>query len=56
MIFCSVCFGDPASPLTHGYNYAVFAMLFLVAIVLGSFMIMFFNIRRRMKKFSQNHS
>lgn len=49
MIFCSVCFGDPSSPLTQGYNYAVFALLGVTVIVLGSFAMLFLNVRKRTK-------
>jgi hypothetical protein len=49
MIFCSVCFGDPTSPLTQGYNYAVFGLLGVTVLVLGSFAMLFLNIRRREK-------
>ncbi len=47
MIFCSVCFGDPSSPLTHAYNYAVVALLAVTLLVLGSFTALFLNIRKR---------
>ncbi|MDE2028004.1 MAG: hypothetical protein KGK03_07015 [Candidatus Omnitrophica bacterium] len=47
MIFCAVCFGDPSSPLTHGYNYAVFTMLAVVAAVLFGFGMLFLNFRKR---------
>ena len=49
MVFCSVCFGDPASPLTHGYNYAVFFMLAMVAVVLTVFATVFLKMRKRMR-------
>ena len=49
MIFCSVCFGDPSSPLTQGYNYAVFALLGVVVLVLGAFASFFLGIRKRAK-------
>lgn len=47
MVFCAVCFGDPTSPLTQGYNYAVVALLVVVGLVLGAFGALFLNIRKR---------
>ena len=52
MIFCAVCFGDPTSPLTQGYNYAVFALLAVIVAVLTAFAMMFLNFRKRAKEFS----
>ena len=49
MVFCAVCFGDPSSPLTQGYNYAVIALLAVTILVLGSFSMLFLNIRKRIK-------
>jgi hypothetical protein len=50
MVFCAVCFGDPTSPLTHGYNYAVIALLLVVIAVLTGFAVLFLNFRKREKK------
>ena len=50
MVFCSVCFGDPTSPLTHGYNLAVIALLVVTVSVLATFAVMFLNFRKRAKK------
>lgn len=50
MVFCSVCFGDPTSPLTHGYNFAVIALLSVTFAVLTAFGMMFLNFRKRAKK------
>jgi len=50
MVFCSVCFGDPSSPLTQGYNLAVFALLGVTVAVLATFAVMFVNFRNRSKK------
>ena len=49
MVFCSVCFGDPTSPLIHGYLWGVAFLLVIVIGVLGSFGAMFLNMRKRMK-------
>ncbi len=49
MVFCAVCFGDPTSPLTHGYNYAVIALLAVTVIVLSAFGALFLNFRKRAK-------
>ncbi len=51
MVFCAVCFGDPTSPLTQGYNLAVFVLLAVTVIVLSAFGILFLNFRKRAKKF-----
>jgi len=50
MVFCSVCFGDPTSPLTHGYNLAVISLLAVTILVLGAFGKMFLDFRKREKK------
>ena len=50
MVFCSVCFGDPSSPLTQGYNFAVIALLVVVVGVLTGFAVMFLNFRKRANK------
>lgn len=47
MIFCSVCFGDPASPLTQGYNYGIMSLLGIISIVLLCFAVLFINIYKR---------
>ena len=49
MVFCAVCFGDPSSPLTQGFNYAVISLLGVTILVLGSFTMLFLNIRKRTK-------
>jgi hypothetical protein len=54
MVFCSVCFGDPTSPLTQWYNYAVFALLAVVIAVLSGFGILFLNFRKRAKTHLDN--
>jgi hypothetical protein len=49
MVFCAVCFGDPTSPLTQGYNDAVFVLLAVITAVLLGFGILFLNFRKREK-------
>jgi len=49
MVFCAVCFGDPSSPLTQGYNDAVIALLAVITAVLIGFGVMFLNFRKREK-------
>jgi hypothetical protein len=49
-MICAVCFGDPSSPLTQGYNYGIIAMLLVVFAVLACFGTLFLNIRNRIKK------
>ncbi len=51
MVFCAVCFGDPTSPLTQGYNWAVIALLMVVTAVLAAFAMLFLNFRKREKAF-----
>ena len=50
LMFCFVCFGDPSSPLYHGYQAGVLALLVVVMAVLTSFGMMFWNIRKRALK------
>lgn len=50
MILCSVCFSDPTSPMTQGYNYAILALLGVTFAVLGFFAVFFMNIRKRISK------
>jgi len=50
MVFCSVCFGDPTSPLTQGYNYGVLGLLALTLVVLFCFGKLFWDIYKRMNK------
>jgi hypothetical protein len=47
MVFCSVCFGDPLSPLTQGYNFGILSLLTLTLVVLFSFGALFLNIRKK---------
>ena len=44
---CSVCFGDPDSNLTKGLNAGVFALLFVVVLVLSGFAAFFVLIAKR---------
>jgi len=44
---CSVCFGDPDSNLTKGLNAGVFALLFVVVLVLSGFAAFFVFIAKR---------
>jgi len=51
MVYCAVCFGDPTSPLTKGYNLAVIALLVVTVLVLFGFARMFMTFRKREKQF-----
>jgi len=51
MVFCAVCFGDPTSPLTKGYNWAVIALLLVITLVLIGFAKLFITFRKREKDF-----
>jgi len=52
MVFCAVCFGDPTSPLTQGYNWAVIFLLAVITLVLSAFGMMFLNFRKKEKALS----
>ena len=44
---CSVCFGDPESPMVQGMNDAILFLLCVTAFVLSSVGYMIYNIRKR---------
>ncbi len=44
---CSVCFGDPDSPMVQGMNDAILFLLCVTALVLSSIGYMIYNIRKR---------
>ena len=44
---CSVCFGDPSSPVAQGVVMSVLALLGIVVTVLGGFAAFFIYIARR---------
>jgi hypothetical protein len=44
---CSVCFGDPNSPLTHGVEMGVWFLLGVILLVQAGFGIFFFVYLRR---------
>ena len=46
-MICAVCFGDPSSPLTQGYNYGILSLLGIIGVVLFLFGIFFINIYKR---------
>ncbi len=47
LLGCAVCFGDPQSLMTKGMNMGIFAMLLVLASVLGAFAKFFLNVRKR---------
>ena len=47
---CPVCFGDPDSPMVHGMNNGILALLGVVAVVQMGFVAMFVSIWRRGKR------
>jgi hypothetical protein len=53
---CSVCFGDPGSPLVQSISLGIWVMLGIVMAVLALFALLFWNIRGRMRKFEPAHS
>jgi hypothetical protein len=53
---CSVCFGNPASPLVQSIGLGIWIMLGIVTGVLALFAVLFWNIRCRTQKFAPAHS
>ena len=47
---CTVCFGDPNSPLTQSVGWGVWTLIGFIGVVLVLFVVLFFNINKRMKK------
>lgn len=50
---CPVCFGDPDSPMVHGMNNGILALLGVVAVVQGGFVALFISIWRRGKRLQE---
>lgn len=46
-MICSVCFGDPNSLMTIGYNYGIGTLLIVIAVVLLCFGLFFYTIYKR---------
>ncbi len=46
-MICAVCFGDPSSPITQGYNNGILSLLGIIGAVLLCFGILFINIYKR---------
>lgn len=53
---CSVCFGDPNSPMGRGLGYGVIALLLVVMSVLGVFASFFVFLARRSKAVSMKEA
>lgn len=49
-MICAVCFGDPTSPLTQGYNFGILTLLGVITSVLVVFSSFFLKIYRRGRK------
>lgn len=49
LLGCSVCFGNPDSPLSKGVNNGVLLMLGVVGVVQIGFVALFWNFRKRAK-------
>jgi hypothetical protein len=49
---CSVCFGDPNSPLTKSMGWGIWTLMGFIGFVLILFSVLFWKIRQRMKKIS----
>lgn len=46
-MICSVCFGDPTSPMTQGYNLGILTLLGVIGAMLVIFAVFFINIYKR---------
>ncbi len=46
-MICAVCFGDPLSPMTQGYNLGVLTLLGVIGLMLLVFALFFINIYKR---------
>jgi hypothetical protein len=49
---CSVCFGDPNSPLTQSIGWGVWTLIAFIAVVLFLFAVLFINFRKRISQLS----
>ena len=49
-MICAVCFSDPTSPLTQGYNYGIFTLLGVIGVMMLLFGIFFINIYKRSRR------
>ena len=49
-MICAVCFGDPSSLVTQGYNYGILSLLGVVIAVLIGFVFLFINISNRSRR------
>ncbi len=46
-MICAVCFGDPMSPMTLGFNYGILTLLAVVGVMMLTFGCFFINIYKR---------
>jgi|CXWL01.1.fsa_nt_gi hypothetical protein len=49
---CSVCFGDPNSPLTKSMGWGIWTLMGFIGFVLILLSVLFWKIRQRIKKIS----
>ena len=49
---CSVCFGDPNSPMIKGLAWGVWVLMGFIGGVLALFTVFFISLHRRMKNLS----
>ncbi len=49
-MICAVCFGDPTSPMTQGYNLGILTLLGIIGVVLFIFALFFINIYKRSRQ------
>lgn len=49
-MICAVCFGDPNSPMTMGYNFGVLTLLAVIILVLCVFAGFFINVYKRSRR------
>jgi hypothetical protein len=53
LIACSVCFGAPDDPMTHGMNFGIIVLLGVTFFVLSCFCVFIFHIKRLSKIYNQ---
>jgi len=53
-VACSVCYGDPESPMIIGMNMGILTLLIFVIGTLASFAVFFLNLRKRAKVYANS--
>ena len=47
LLACAVCYGQSDSPMAHGMNWGIFALLVVIASVLSGIVVFFVHVGRR---------